>query len=66
MSDRYMIRVRGVLGPLLRITFREMSCEARPCQSTLHGRLDEDGLDHLLKRLAESGVELLYLEASRG
>jgi dihydrodipicolinate synthase/N-acetylneuraminate lyase len=66
MSDRYMIRVYGVLGPLLRITFKEMSCEARPCQSTLHGRLDEDALHHLLKRLAESGVELLYLEASSG
>jgi dihydrodipicolinate synthase/N-acetylneuraminate lyase len=66
MSDRYMIRVYGVLGPLLRITFKDMSCEARPCQSTLHGRLDEDALHQLLKRLAESGVELLYLEASSG
>jgi hypothetical protein len=65
MSDRYMIRIRGALGPLLRNTFKEMSCEIRPCQSTLRGRLDEDALYHLLERLAESDVELLYVETSR-
>lgn len=66
MSERYMIRVHGALGPLLRNTFNEMSCEVRPCQSTLQGRLDEEALHHLLKCLAESEVELLYLEASLG
>ena len=64
MNDRYVVRVRGVLGPLLRISFGELRCEAVPCQTTIRGPLSDDALRHLLIQLDESGVELIHLERS--
>jgi hypothetical protein len=64
MTDRYVVRVRGVLGPLLRITFGDLHCEAVPCQTTIRGPLSDDALRRLLSRLDESGVDLIHLERS--
>ena len=66
MKERYEIRICGLLGPLLRSTFDDMSCEALPRQSTLSGRLSAEDLDKLLLRLEESGIELVYLSAGPG
>jgi hypothetical protein len=65
MGDGYEIRVRGLLGPLLRVAFNEMSCRAVPSQSTISGQLTPDDLDKLLRRLDESGVELIQLDCAR-
>jgi hypothetical protein len=64
MNERYLIRVRGILGPLMRLTFGEMRCEAMPRQYTLRGRLSTDDLDRLLKLLDRSGVELVHLDGA--
>jgi hypothetical protein len=66
MNVRYEIRIRGLLGPLLRRTFGSMSCEALPCQSTIRGKLSAEELEKLLTRLDESGIELVYLDAGPG
>ena len=66
MNERYEIRVRGLLGPLLRITFGDLSCESLPRQSTISGRLSAEQLHHLLRRLDQSGVEVVYLDSAPG
>jgi hypothetical protein len=65
MNEHYVLRIRGLLGPLLRITFRELQCRPVPCQTTIAGPLSDDALRDLLTRLDESGLELLHLERSR-
>ena len=62
MRERYEIRIRGLLGPLLRRTFGDLRVEAFPSQSTIRGRMSTEELDHLLRRLQEEGVELVFLE----
>lgn len=64
MNERYEIRIRGLLGPLLQTTFDDLSCETLPCQSTIQGWLSADELQHLLWRLDQSGVELVYLDST--
>jgi hypothetical protein len=66
MTERYEIRVRGLLGPLLRVIFGGMTCESVPCQSTIHGDLTDDDLRRLLERLDQSGVELVELSRAAG
>ncbi len=66
MNERYIVRVRGVLGPLLRIILGEMHCQAVPCQTTIRGPLSDEAVRHLLARLDESGVELVQLERIGG
>lgn len=63
MKERYEIRIRGLIGPLLRSTFAGMACETLPAQSTIRGRLSIEELHRMLDRLDESGVELVYLDA---
>lgn len=63
MMERYEIRIRGLFGPLLRMTFRNLACETLPRQMTLRGRLSDEELEQLLTRLDESGVELVYLDS---
>jgi hypothetical protein len=62
MNERYVLRVRGVLGPLLRITLREMKCRTVPYQTTIRGRLSDDTLAKLLTRLDDCGIEVVHLE----
>ncbi|GIM95927.1 hypothetical protein [Paractinoplanes toevensis] len=62
MRERYEIRIRGLIGPLVRRIFGDLRVETLPCQSTIRGRLSPEELDHLLQRLQESGVELVFLE----
>lgn len=61
MKERYVMRIRGPIGPLLRITLGDVQCWAVPCQTAITGSLSDADLHKLLTRLDESGVELLYL-----
>jgi hypothetical protein len=61
MNERYEIRIRGFLGPLLRSVFSGMRCKSVPCQSTIRGELSQEDLRRLLELLDESGVELVSL-----
>ncbi|MET0419876.1 MAG: hypothetical protein ABW022_27990 [Actinoplanes sp.] len=63
MSERYVIRVRGVLGPLLRSLFGEhLTYKTVPRQSTLQGQLSAEELQELLALLDRSGVELIQVD----
>jgi hypothetical protein len=66
MSEQYEIRVRGLLGPLLRTIFQGMTCRLVPCQSTIEGELTEADLRRLLGQLDRSGVEVVQLSRAGG
>jgi len=61
MQERYEIRVRGYLGPLLRTAVGNLKYRTLPYQSTIGCRLSDAELVHLMKRLDQSGVEVLCL-----
>jgi hypothetical protein len=62
MNERYEIRIHGLLGPLLRTSFDDLSCESLPRQSTIRAKLSAAELERLLLRLDQSGVELVHLD----
>jgi hypothetical protein len=66
MKERYEIRIYGLIGPLLRKRFEGLACETLPCQSTIRGKLSAEELHKLLRRLDQSGVELVYLDSDPG
>jgi hypothetical protein len=59
--ERYAVRIRGLIGPLLRITLGDMHYRAVPCQTTITGPLSDDDLRKLLTRLDDSGLEILHV-----
>jgi hypothetical protein len=59
MQERYEIRVRGYLGPLLRTAVGNLRYRTLPYQSTIGCRLSDAELEHLMNRLDESGVEVV-------
>ena len=65
MRERYILRIRGLIGPLLRITLGDLHYRPVPCQTTITGRLSDADLQKLLIRLDESGLEVVQLERSR-
>lgn len=66
MKERYEIRIHGLIGPLLRKRFEGLACETILCQSTIRAKLSAEELHKLLRRLDQSGVELVYLDSGPG
>jgi hypothetical protein len=62
MRERYVLRIRGLIGPLLRISLGKMQYRSVPCQTTITGPLSEAALLKLLTQLDESGIEVVHLE----
>jgi hypothetical protein len=61
MPEFYEVRVRGLLGPIVRLALGNPRCRPLPRQSTIRGRLSEKELERLLTTLDGSGVEVLCL-----
>ena len=62
MNDRYEIRVRGLLGPLLRFVFADLSSRTLRQQSVIRGRLSPADLERLLQRLDRWGLQVVRLD----
>jgi hypothetical protein len=65
MDERYEIRIRGFLGPLLRTAVGQLRYRTLPSQSTIRGRLSDAALERLLDRLDRSGLEVVCLSCVR-
>lgn len=63
MSEKYEIRVRGSLGPVLCNAFDGMRSQVVPRQTTIRAELSTQELRDLLRRLNLLGVELLELDS---
>ena len=61
MYERYEIRIRGYLGPLLRTAVGKLRYRTLPKQSTIRARLSDAELESLLDRLDRSGLEVVCL-----
>jgi len=63
MQEHYEFRVRGYLGPLLRMALGDLRCRTLPHQRTIRARLSHTDLERLLTRLDRSGVELVCVSS---
>jgi hypothetical protein len=61
MRECYEVRVRGILGPILRLALGNLHCRTLPRHSTIRGRLSEKELERLLTNLDGYGIEVLCL-----
>lgn len=66
MNESYEIRVRGLLGPLLRAVFADLPSRALRQHSVISGRLTDAELESLLTRLDRSGLEVVRLNRVSG
>ena len=66
MSERYEIRVRGLLGPLLRLVFADLPSRTLGQQSVIRGRLTDAELQRLLTRLDRCGLQVVRLDRIGG
>ncbi|WP_433829868.1 hypothetical protein ACQP2E_09335 [Actinoplanes sp. CA-015351] len=65
MAEHFEIRVRGFLGPLMRMALRGLRFRTMPAHSTILGRLSDRDLERLLTSLDDSGVEVVCLSRVR-
>jgi len=66
MASKFEIHVQGILGPVLRAAFPDLSCAAVSRHSTIRGRLSEDELRELLICLDQLGIELVGVRCRHG
>jgi hypothetical protein len=62
MKERYVLRVHGTLGPLVRHTLVGVRSRYVPAQTTITGTLSDDDLRALLTRLDHYGIQVVSLE----
>jgi hypothetical protein len=65
MPERFEIRVRGFVGPLVRAAFPSLRCTSVPPQPTIRGRLSAAELSTLLIRLDRYRVDVVRVRSER-
>ena len=64
MTDRYEIRVVGVLGRAGSGTFADLAVDIEPASTVLSGELTQEALHEVLDRIRGLGLELLDIRTT--